>query len=188
MNRCTAKWNERELETYTYRHIGKLAEAMYGIPETELHYSLLGSQIETSAGIIDCLFMVEGLLYIVEFKAVIASEKAIGQLQRYRAAIERQTFFGVLEEQDVSAFVYGLVLAELKPSIQLCLVAPEFTKEAVLGADLCVRTHEESGEFHYELVSSADEIHRDKEQLKMAMLPWVQTLIDYGKYREALAV
>lgn len=186
MRRCTAKWNEKDLELYTCRNMAQIADLSWEFHPPNFSWQLLGTQIPTSAGIIDALLLSGGLLFIIEFKSVKATDRTVGQLQRYRTALALISFDDKLEVQGVSGFVHQSVQSDLPASISSMIIAPDFSQEALLGCDVCIQTHKKYGMFHFERVSASIDHHYKKNQhLAKTLSPWVQDAIDNATAREA---
>lgn len=178
-----SSWNEKQLELYTYDHLDKLAEAIFpDIEEFAPGYKppcrLLESQIETSVGIIDALMLFENVLYIVEFKSVKATERSLGQLQRYRSVISRISIDSMISKHELPHNLYYDITIDFQTNIELMLIAPDFSKEAMLGADICIQARRECEEFHYEAVSNHYEHLRRNFHLEKIVSPYLNVLID----------
>lgn len=86
-------WQERDLERFVTKHPSILRDAlselyMHDEQENEYPFVVLGTQIPCDFGKIDMLCAWSNRLYVVEFKAVMADEKAVGQTMRYVHSIQ----------------------------------------------------------------------------------------------------
>lgn len=178
-----SRWNEKQLELYTYDHLDKLAEAIFPdveefVPGYKPPCRLLGSQTETSVGVIDALMLFENVLYIVEFKSVKATERSLGQLQRYRSVVGRISADSMISKYNLPTKLYHDITKDFLSNIELMLIAPDFSKEAMLGADICIQAEEEYGEFYYEMVADQSRQMGQDFHLEKIVSPYLHVLID----------
>jgi hypothetical protein len=125
-----SSYTEYELEEYLSSHFLELTSLIsHGASQP----ILLGTQVQCPTGQIDMLGLARTTLLVVELKAVIATEKTVGQVIRYSSAIEH-----IAEE-----LVYDRlweIYRTFPPPVNIdvltfkCLpiiVAPGFSKEAL---------------------------------------------------------
>lgn len=160
----TRKWLEKELEDAIADDPTILLDAAYGEYVHDRNYCrLLGRQVPCGTGIIDLLFTYGKQLYIVELKAVKATDATVGQTIRYKEAVKSAT--------DDALFKYAAIPQKLRIPRSLYLsgldpeciiVAPTFTTEAIntmslIGQAVIARKDEE-GAFR---LSPAERHHFD---------------------------
>lgn len=184
-------WKEKELELYTCQNLNKLGVSLYEelyqlFPEYGEYIpdcSLLGSQIKTSVGIIDALILIGSTLYVVEFKSVRGTEESVGQLQRYRNVVNRAIISPIISAQhDLPVHVLYDISASFLEGIQLMLVAPSFSKQAMLGADVCIQAEKRGDEFHYAMVADRGRGMLEDFHITNIIKPYLQAVI--GDHRD----
>lgn len=144
--RKPAKWKEKELEDYTLSNLRKLVDVIHPLSYLESCWSLIGRQIRCHVGVIDALILCGRDLYVCEFKATKASERTVGQLERYRTAIHR------IGQRHASVMQFALPTMAVKTLI----VAPDFSHQVLGSVDSCIKTHKARGEFAYDRINMPD--------------------------------
>jgi predicted outer membrane lipoprotein len=172
-----ADFREKVLEDYTCKYPDKLLKALqYWYSEGSKAW-LLGKQIATTFGVIDALMVIDTDLFVVEFKAVQATQKDVGQLQRYRSAIRQCNPYRVLNGD--ALYALDLVRAvEKLHDVKLMLVAPSFTKQALLGADACIEATHANGTFTYKAISYLDDVTEASADLQAIVNPYLKYLVE----------
>jgi len=135
-------WKESDLEQYTVNNLDKLKSCLFSSSKIEMN--LIGTQIKCTFGRIDMLAWAERSLMVVEFKAVRAGEKELGQVMRYSTLIEsvidvyqHMSDVSFNFSSDVPYKVYPVIVAPSSSSIIL-LVAPPALYEAVHLLTCCI--------------------------------------------------
>lgn len=186
-----ADFKERLLEDYTCKHPDQLLASLQYWYSRGAKALLLGKQIPTAFGVIDALVVIDTDLFVLEFKAVQATQKDLGQLQRYRSAIRQCNPYNVLEGE--ALYAPDLVRAvEKLHDVKLMLVAPNFTKQALLGADACIEATHTNGIFTYKAISYFDDVTEASANLQAIVDPYLKYLVERQialiKHREKLTL
>jgi hypothetical protein len=122
-------WKESDLERYTVNNLNKLKSCLFSSPDFEIN--LIGTQIKCTFGRIDMLAWVERSLMVVEFKAVRAGEKELGQVMRYSTLIE--SIIDVYRHTNDNIFDF---VGDIPYKVYPVLVAPSFDKK--ISASSCI--------------------------------------------------
>lgn len=121
-------WKEKELEDYVAAHPDELRDVL-GEHLIRQHnasaypFNVLGTQIPCDYGVIDMICTWIDTIYVVEFKAVRADEKAMGQAMRYVHYLECM----FCPELYLQKF-YPQIKSEIKWKVTPVLVAPSFAR------------------------------------------------------------
>lgn len=119
---------ESELQSYTERHIER--DFARWLPFLK-PFRMLGSQVQCANGFIDILGVSGYRPVIVELKAELATEKVVGQVLRYRAAVqdtfERQVCDLVIPDHQND----NIILGDIEPAC--VVIAPAYHDKAVAG-------------------------------------------------------
>lgn len=125
--RAAREWPEKELEEFTKNNMASLWNAMSGSPA---EIDLIGTQITCALGRIDMLFTTGINIFPVEFKAVKATEKDLGQVLRYVSMIEKVIDpYSRIQLDDNYLNIANKVFFKVQPVI----VAPAFDKTLFLS-------------------------------------------------------
>lgn len=133
-----ADWLEMTLENYVKNDISVLAMPLLLHPQRELN--LIGTQIKCMYGRIDMLAWSDNYLFVIEFKAVNAGEKELGQVVRYSNLIE--SVVNVYQHLDGSAF---RVVTDPFYQVIPVLIAPSFDKKLSSSNCLLVEANSDNG-------------------------------------------
>lgn len=121
---------EGELQSYTERHIER--DFTRWLPLLK-PFRLLGAQVQCANGFIDILGVSGYRPVIVELKAELATEKVVGQVLRYRAAVqdtfERQVYDLVLPDHQDDR----IIIEDTAPAC--VVIAPAYHDKAVAGLE-----------------------------------------------------
>lgn len=133
-----ADWLEVTLENYVKNDIGALAMPLLLHSQRELN--LIGTQIKCMYGRIDMLAWSENYLFVIEFKAVSAGEKELGQVVRYSNLIE--SVVNIYRHLDDFAF---RVVVDPFYRVVPVLIAPSFDKKLSSSSCLLVEASLDDG-------------------------------------------
>lgn len=178
--RKPARWKEKELEDYTLSNPHRLVTAMHWMGAHQQH-DVVGRQIPCHAGVIDAIVLYACQLYIVEFKATKATERTVGQLERYRAAMHRIRDRHELDadhDRGAPDDIYFLSALQWRYSIKTLIVAPDFSPQTLWSADICIKARKIRGEFVYERVDMPPYNHQRDQKLTEIVDPFFNTMIE----------
>lgn len=142
------QWLEKELEGYAKTNINVLAQKL--VMDSE-GFELIGTQIPCVLGRIDMLCTWRMNLFIIEFKAVKATEKELGQTLRYSSLLQN-----VLDPyRHVSDKNFYAIANRVSYGIIPVIIAPDFDKTLFLSNCLLIKaTKTETGGFSFGRASS----------------------------------
>jgi hypothetical protein len=175
----TLDWTEKKLEDYTWEHWYSVRDAVYRYGSPAIRR--LGRQVPCQYGIIDTLVAMGSDLWVVEFKAEKARQTVLGQLQRYRAAIRNTDAYRFLMTAEELSLFSNVVEVVYEP--QLVVIAPDFSRDVVMGADLCIRATMDSGMFLYELVDNPARRMNGNGELEAALSTYLEDMVEAQKQR-----
>jgi hypothetical protein len=122
-------WKESDLEQYTVNNLDKLKSCLFSSSKIEMN--LIGTQIKCTFGRIDMLAWAERSLMVIEFKAVHAGEKELGQVMRYSTLIE--SVIDVYQHMSDVSFNFS---SDVPYKVYPVIVAPSFDKK--ISASNCI--------------------------------------------------
>lgn len=164
-------WDEKVLEDYAVENWQDIFRCVSSIGGVEHECTVIGRQIPCRHGIIDLLAYSRYSLFVVEFKSVLADDKVVGQLQRYKRAIENLPLpkFVTLDM---------IPVVESLRVVQTIVVAPSFTKRALWGADFCIEAKRfVDGHFEFRPAEYQSGNRRADEQLRDSLTPYFANLL-----------
>lgn len=129
------KFAERELEDYAEANLGKLSASILWSDAKIM--DMLGRQVPCAFGRIDMLASHLYTIYVIEFKAVKATEKELGQVMRYCSIVE----YTLDPYKHMSFANFDTLGAETIWNVCPVLVAPGFSDN--LFSTNCMLIHAE---------------------------------------------
>lgn len=115
------QWLERELEDYAKTNINALAQML--VPDTD-GFDMIGVQIPCLLGRIDMLCTWRMSLFVIEFKAVKATEKELGQTLRYSSLLQNL----IDPYQHIAGENFFPIANRIDYRVIPVIVAPDFDK------------------------------------------------------------
>ena len=126
------QWSERQLEDWLVNDPTMILDAALGRGHDRSKVRLLGRQVRCRTGIMDLLISHDATLFIVELKAVKATEETIGQVTRYRENILHTIGSGIIKyatDDQCERFAY--TDGPDSKDVMCIIIAPSFTPQAV---------------------------------------------------------
>lgn len=168
----TNQWQESDLERFVLGDLTGLATVL-----SASNLELLGTQVKCKFGRIDMLCYEALTVYVVEFKAVRASESTVGQVIRYASAVRQVNPYPYLPDED---WAYR----DNPVHVTTVIVAPSFDKNVLASVDHpIVATRNPDGEFVLEWadISVVEQVDLTLED---AMQPYLKNLEQAGRQQE----
>lgn len=126
------QWLEKELEHYAKNNICDLASKLVMEPEG---FELIGTQIPCVLGRIDMLCTWRMNLFVIEFKAIKATERELGQTLRYSSLLQT-----VLDPyRHISNENFYAIADRVSYGIISVIVAPDFDKTLFVSNCLLIK-------------------------------------------------
>lgn len=127
------EWLEKELEDWLMTDPVVILDAIFGPGHERSKCRLIGRQVRCAVGVMDLLISYGMMLYIVELKAVKATEEAVGQITRYRENLLDVIVAGVLKQvTDEQCNRFAYVDGPSDQNVHCIVIAPSFTPQAIL--------------------------------------------------------
>lgn len=150
------EWLEKELEKYIIENPNDLRDALaqyrtLPADANECPFRVLGTQIHCDFGKIDMLCTWIDILYVVEFKAITADEKALGQVMRYVHYIETSFSPHLYLAHHYPAFKNDRLEWKIEP----VLIAPGFSR-SILNCHCPLITSEQNDDNSFSLFMDID--------------------------------
>lgn len=128
---------EKDLEDFAEANIDALS--LYMTLSDKAEVSMLGRQVPCAFGRIDMLAFYMHTIFVIEFKAVKAGEKELGQVMRYCSCVERT----INPAEHMSFETYNAVFDYLIYDVRPIIVAPSFS-ESLLASNCTLITAAQS--------------------------------------------
>ncbi len=169
------EWLERELEDYTKNNLKSLVDAMMVSGDG---FKLIGTQIPCVLGRIDMLCSRGSNLYVIEFKAIKASERELGQVLRYCSLLQEliDPYKHITSNAD-----FHEIARTSSFRVQPVLVAPRFEDVLfVSGCALIIAEKNGTNDFSFRSASAPfryADIERQNKDVQALLAPFEKDVI-----------